>query len=126
MIRTKWLKQIKHLLTIVSNQGGKSNWLEKKVENTRLSVPETLVSWLISMQVRQLLQNVSFIIQVSTTKSVILMKVPQQWTGWSRSRREGSQLLPLLQHVTGLCRITARRNQVLWNIVSTSLILQDT
>ena len=43
-----------------------------------------------------------------------------------RRRREVSQLLLLLQHVTGLCRITARRNQVLWNIVSTSLILQDT
>ena len=26
----------------------------------------------------------------------------------------------------GLCRITARLNQVLWNTVSTSLILQDT
>ena len=43
-----------------------------------------------------------------------------------QERREVSQLLPLLQHVTGLCRITARLNQVLWNTVSTSLILQDT
>ncbi len=33
-ICTRWLKQIKHLLTIASNQGGKSNWLEKKEENT--------------------------------------------------------------------------------------------
>ena len=32
------------------------------------------------------------------------MMVLQQWTGWFRSRKEVSQLLLQLQHVTGLCR----------------------
>ncbi len=76
----------------------KYHWLE---ENIRLREPEILVSWLISMQVRQHLQSVSFIIPVLTIKLVILTKVLLPWTGWSRSRREVSQLLQLLQHATG-------------------------
>jgi len=43
-----------------------------------------------------------------------------------RSRREVSQSLQRLQHVTGLWKRTANRSQVLWNIVSTSLIPQVT
>lgn len=50
------------------------------------------------------------------------MKVLLLWTGWSRSRKEESQSLQLLRHVTGLCRRTARANQVPWNTVSISLI----
>ena len=37
------------------------------------------------------------------------MKVLLLWTGWSRSRKEVSRLLLLLQHVTGHCRKTANR-----------------
>jgi translation elongation factor EF-4 len=40
--------------------------------------------------------------------------------------REVSQSLQRLQHVTGLWKRTANRSQVLWNIVSTSLIPQVT
>ena len=36
------------------------------------------------------------------------MKVLLPWTGWSRSRKEVSQSLQQLQHVTGLCRKTAK------------------
>ena len=43
-----------------------------------------------------------------------------------QSRREVSQSLQRLQHVTGLWKRTANRSQVLWNIVSTSLIPQVT
>ncbi len=35
------------------------------------------------------------------TRLVILMKVLLLWTGWPRSRKEVSQSLQLLQHVTG-------------------------
>ena len=41
------------------------------------------------------------------------MTVLQLWTGWPRSRNVVSQLLPLLQHVTGHFRITASQRQVL-------------
>ena len=54
-----------------------------------------------------------YIILVSTIKLVILMKVLLQWTGWNRSRREVSQLLQLLQHVTGhLAGSLQTKNQV--------------
>ena len=54
------------------------------------------------------LQSVFCTILVLTIRLVILMKVLLPWTGWSRSRREVSQSLQLLQHVTGLWKRTAK------------------
>ena len=48
------------------------------------------------------------------------------WTGWSRSRREVSQLLQLLQHATGHRRKKINLHRVLKSTVSTSSILQVT
>ena len=62
------------------------------------------------------------IILVLTIKSVILMKVLLPWTGWSRSRKEVSQLLQPLQHVTGQKKSSQSRKRALLSIVSTSSI----
>jgi translation elongation factor EF-G len=54
------------------------------------------------------------------------MKELQPWTGWNRKQSVVSQLLQLLQHVTGLSRKTASLRRVLLSTVSTSLIHQAT
>ncbi len=58
-----------------------------------------------------------FFIQESLIKLVRLMKVLQQWTGWSKSKKEVLQLLLLLQHVSGHHPKTNEQLQI--NIIDT-------
>src|SRR5690554_855988 len=94
---TKWLKQIKHLLTTVGNKKTKIiNGREKIIwlENSPWIRHAISVSWHILMLERQQLPSVFFSIRDAFIKLVKHMKVLHRWTGWSRSKSVELRLLP--------------------------------
>src|SRR5210317_2079900 len=89
----KWLSQTKRLLT----SDGNLIWQEL----THQIDIETLVSWPTLMLVKLLRLKEFYIIRVKATRLVKFMMALQQWIGWSRNKKEVSQLLQQPQLVSG-------------------------